>query len=114
MIACNSIQTRRLQRLTAEQVTATDHQANLNANPHQLPNFQRQLVEHFGVDTEGLIARQGLTTQLQEDAFINFFFHRSTHLEFALRDTTGILTRALGALAAKSPFGRIFAYKKRG
>jgi hypothetical protein len=114
MVTGDTFHARLMQSGTAEQVSATDHQANLNTNPHQLPNFKRQLIEHFGVDAEGLIARQGFATQLQEDAFINFFFHRPTHLKIAVRDTTGILTPALGALAAKSPFGRIFAHKKRG
>ncbi len=39
-------------RRATEQVAATDHQADLHADTHQLADFQRHAIERLGIDTE--------------------------------------------------------------
>ena len=55
MVAGNAIQTGCIQRRAAEQITAADDQSDLYANTNQLADLERQLVQDFGINTEGFL-----------------------------------------------------------
>ena len=70
VVARNPIHTSSAQRSTTEQVTATDHQADLHADADQLADFQGHAIKHLRVDAELFRANQGLAAKFEQNAFI--------------------------------------------
>jgi hypothetical protein len=56
VIACYAIEPRSIERCATEKVAATHHEPNLHANTDELADFKGQLIQYFGIDTEGFLA----------------------------------------------------------
>ena len=64
MVTCDAIQSSGVQCGASEQVTPANHKPNLNTNPDQLANLQRQLIKYFGIYAKSFLAREGFTAEL--------------------------------------------------
>jgi hypothetical protein len=61
VIACHAIKARFMQLSTSEQVTATNHQTDLDTDSHKLTNFERHSVKYLRADSESVVSGECFT-----------------------------------------------------
>ena len=71
VVAGDPIQARRLQCGATEQIAATHHKPDLDANADQLTDLQRHAVQDLRVDAEVLVAHERFARQLEQDASVS-------------------------------------------